>query len=73
MAVLQLNKHGGKILSNGSHLFSIRMHKNPEYFAFDYDKNKMHKNTHTTKLNTLRASSKDIHLRSFKRYSFKDI
>jgi hypothetical protein len=49
MAVLQLNKHGGKILSNGSYLFSIRIHKNPEYFAFNYGKNKMNKNIHVTK------------------------
>jgi hypothetical protein len=57
MAVLQLNKHGGKILSNGFYLFSIRMHKNPEYFTFNYGENKMNKHVHVTKPYILKASS----------------
>lgn len=58
MAVLQLNKHGGKILSNGSYLFSIRMHKN---FAFNYGEHEMNKNIHVTITYTLKANSQDIH------------
>ena len=63
MAVLQLNKHGGKILSNGSYLFSIRMHKNPQYFAFNYGEHKMNKNIHVTIPYILKASSQDIHFK----------
>lgn len=57
-SVLQLNKHGGKILSTGSYLFSIRTYKTPEHFAFHYSKNKMNKKSICISTpNILQASS----------------
>lgn len=39
------------------------MHKNPQYFAFNYGEHKMNKNIHVTTRYILKASSQDIHFK----------
>lgn len=39
------------------------MHKNPQYFAFNYGEHKMKKNIHVTTTYILKANSQDIHFK----------